>query len=159
MAQVKISFGLISPAGQFWTEAALAEEGDKLGACLEKLKPLYGQLQIVDEEADESVAIVDDFDAMMFDICIGNVAKLSAGETVTMTLAAHNETVTFAPSEDQIEVSGSTMDEFFAPRAALLAALLDCGGRYLALKRADQATDAAVMDKMQAALKAAQASL
>lgn len=156
---MKVSFSLISPDGQFWSEESLFAEGEGLGERLDQLKPLYGQLEIFDDASEEGTAISDDFDFMMYDICIGMIPKLAAGEDVDLTLAAHNEEVSFSPSGGQVEIAGSAIPEITVDRAALLDALVACGGRYLDLKRAELDADESALRDMDAALASARAAL
>lgn len=156
---MQVRFGLISPGGKLWSEEDLAAEGDQLGACLERLSPLYGQLEFYDEEEDEGTSITDDFHLMMFDLCIDAVPRLAAGDEVEVALAAHNEEVRFAPDGDTVEISGSAISEITVNKAALLAAMVDCGGRYVALCRADPGVDDARADGIAGALETARAAL
>lgn len=155
---MQVRFGLISPGGKLWSEDALAAEGEGLGKVLGQLAPLYGQLEFYDEEQDEGTSITDDFHLMMFDVCIRAVPRLAAGEAVDLSLAAHNEEVRFAPDGDEVEISGSAIPELSVNGANLIAALLDCGERYLALCRADPGVDAARAEGIAVALEKARAA-
>lgn len=161
---MNVTFSLIGPDRSLWTETALAAEGAGLPARLARLAPLYGMLDIRDEDQDEGISITDDFDFLMSDFCLTLVPALARGEDVVTTLAAHDETVTLSqgsgPDGPTILIGGTAIPDLACPRGPLLRALVDCGARYVALKEAELgAAGAEMVAGLNEALRTARAAL
>lgn len=137
---MKATFMLIANDRTPWYEEDLDKDAAALARLLPGLMPLYGMLTVTDEDAHETLSVTDDFDAVTGEFCLRMVPDLAAGRAVTYIVSAHDEEVVLTPDGDRIEVEGTTVDECSFPKAAMLAALVDCGERYLAFKR-KQLTD------------------
>ncbi|MBI1173065.1 hypothetical protein GC209_16860 [bacterium] len=128
-------FELISPAGKVWREDDFDVGGDQFPQEVAALTPLYGVLVLSGDDGTETT-ITDDFDAMLQEICLRSIGQMSRGERVDYRLAAHAETVTFAPEGDRVRIGGDVRNELVCNRDDLVEALLDCGERFVDFKAA-----------------------
>ncbi len=154
---MQVHFTLTAPDGVTWSEDEIAGFDDAMPEMLAPMAPLYGTLVITDADQDDRTAISDDFDMMMRALCLRGVVPLFQGRDLTYAVAAHPETVNFRVLDDRVVISGDATPQLYCDRAGLVAALLDCGARFVALKRLQLGPEGAAA--YQADLETAQTAL
>lgn len=132
---MQADFYVMAPGAALLSEADLLNFGEALPAAMVDLQDARASLSIYDDEGEELGGWVDIFGSMLTALCLEGPVALAAGERLDYRFAAYDETAALSVVDGRAHVEGADFGSFDCEVAPLVAALVECGARFVALMR------------------------
>lgn len=128
-----VTFEIDLPGGETVGEANLASRRDDVRRAFLSPRSPEGGLTISNAADGTRTELGDVAESLVLSLCLEGVEPLANGRPFTRRSMTADESLTLTPKGDRIEVAGDAVRSASYPRRDLLAALADCGGRFVKL--------------------------
>lgn len=130
---MEVTFDVLTNDDAILSESDLAQGSPDLRKLLDNLDQLEGLLTIDNPDAQDLVVFRDVLSLLISYFCMYSIPDLANGKPLEYSFAAYNEHATLKVDGDTIVVHYDGDAECRCPAAPLLAALVACGERFVAL--------------------------
>jgi hypothetical protein len=110
--------------------ARLTEVGPELAAAVQ----LDGGITLSNRNGNETVIFSDDIDFLINRVCLAAVEDLLAGREARVRMSSYDRVFTLTPEGGTVVIRKDDAEVARLPLRPVLAALVDCAARYLAVR-------------------------